>query len=111
MHDDESNWEDIQDPNVPMDSQITLTGEGDEIEVLSELSGVYVSCLRASFLNANTRAVGTDIDPIIVLGLNAFALGRSNGRHNLMRLPMHILGGRLTRPIWKLTVKHLLWST
>lgn len=25
MQDDESNWEDIQDPNIPMDSEITLT--------------------------------------------------------------------------------------
>ncbi|KIM74378.1 hypothetical protein PILCRDRAFT_828356 [Piloderma croceum F 1598] len=39
--DDEVNWEDFQDPNTPMDSEITLTGEGDEVEVLRELSGVH----------------------------------------------------------------------
>jgi hypothetical protein len=43
MHDDnESNWEDIHDLNIPMDAGITLTAEGDEAEVLRELSGVYV---------------------------------------------------------------------
>ena len=44
MHDDEANWEDIQDPNIPMDSEITLTAQGDEVQVLQELSGVYVPC-------------------------------------------------------------------
>lgn len=44
MHDDKANWEDIQDPNIPMDSEITLTAQGDEVQVLQELSGVYVPC-------------------------------------------------------------------
>ena len=104
MRDEESDWEDTEDPNVPMG---TLTGEGDKVEVLLELSGVCVSC---SSLNANTRVVNTDAESIIVLGANVFAVGRSNGRSTLTLSPMHILPRRPTRPIWKLTEPHLLWS-
>lgn len=37
--DDDGDWEDLQDPSIPMDSEITLTAEGDEVEVLREISG------------------------------------------------------------------------
>jgi len=37
--DDDGDWEDLQDPSIPMDSKITLTAEGDEVEVLREISG------------------------------------------------------------------------
>ena len=104
MRDEESDWEDTEDPNVPMG---TLTGEGDKVEVLLELSGVCVSC---SSLNANTRVVNTDAESIIVLGANVFAVGRSNERSRLTLSPIHILPGRPTHPIWKLTEPHLLWS-
>ncbi|KIM78415.1 hypothetical protein PILCRDRAFT_11129 [Piloderma croceum F 1598] len=39
--DDDGNWEDLQDPSIPMDSKITLTAEGDEVKVLQEMLGVY----------------------------------------------------------------------
>jgi hypothetical protein len=106
MRDEESDWEDTEDSNVPMGA---LTGEGDKVEVLLELFGVCVSC-SSVFLNANTRVVDTDVESIIVLGANVFAVGRSNGRSRLTLSPMHILPRRPTRPIWKLTEPHLLWS-
>jgi len=39
--DDDGDWEDLQDSSIPMDSKITLTAEGDEVEVLREISGVW----------------------------------------------------------------------
>jgi len=53
MRDDESNWEDIQDPNILMDSDMTLTAEGDEVEVLRELSGMCVFFTCTASLNTN----------------------------------------------------------
>lgn len=36
---DDGDWEDLLDPSIPMDSEITLTAEGDEVELLREISG------------------------------------------------------------------------
>ena len=36
---DDGDWEDLLDPSIPMDSEITLTAEGDEVKLLREISG------------------------------------------------------------------------
>lgn len=104
MQDDESNWEDIQDPNIPMDSEITLTAEGDEADVLREYSGVYVSCYYPSLVDTvtNMSILGPDIGLIIVLGANAFALGTLNGWSSSTLSLMLIFRGKLTCPIWRM---------
>ena len=52
MNDDDE-WEDLQDLSVPMDTEITLTAEGDEVEILREMSGV---CVHIKYMTSSYRS-------------------------------------------------------